>query len=184
MSPFVEEADKGRKTEVKSTEELCSEMRSANERIKKDGLRRGLFQRAGNLIVGSKDVKAHYPSIDIEVASEEVKKEIEESDLEVEVDTDEVALFLACSMSPEEIEVEGLTHLVHTRRFKNGPRPGLTCKAISGGSASRNEDKAWILPARRPGRRQKMRMVGCVLRVAIRLVMKNHLYSFDNQIRK
>ena len=35
-----------------------------------------------------------------------MKNEIEESDLEVNVDTTEVALFLACSMTPEEIEDE------------------------------------------------------------------------------
>ena len=32
--------------------------------------------------MGSKDVKAFYPSIDINVAAEEAKQEIEESDLE------------------------------------------------------------------------------------------------------
>ena len=39
-------------------------------------------------------------------------------------------------------------------------------------------------PARRPGKRQKMKMVGCMMKYAIRMVMKNKFYSFDNQIRK
>ena len=35
----------------------------------------------------------------------------------------------------------------------------------------------------KPGRRQKKRMAGCVMRSACRLVMKNHFYSY-NVIRK
>ena len=37
--------------------------------------------------------------MDVELAAEEAKKEIEESILEIEEDTQELALFLACSMS-------------------------------------------------------------------------------------
>ena len=184
LNPFVEEADKDRKTELKSTEELCSQIKIMNENILVNGMKRGPFQKDGSLVVGSKDVKAHYPEIDIDVASDEVKKEIEQSDLDINVDTNEVALFLACSMSVKQIKEEGLTQLVHTRRFKKGTRPGLTCKAIMGGPATRMEDESWVPPARKPGRRQKMKMVGVMIKYAIRLVMENHFYSFDNAIRK
>ena len=184
LNPFVEEADKHRRTEVRSTEELCAEIRLANERLQMNGVSRGPFQKDGGLIVGSKDVKAHYPEIDIDVAAEEVKIEIEESDLDVNVDTEELALYLACTMKPNDIAMEGLTDLVHSRRFKKGTRPGLTCKAISAGPSTRNEDMSWILPARRPSQKKKVRMVGCLVRSSIRLVMQNHYYSFDNQIRK
>ena len=95
----------------------------------KDGLTRGPFQRAGNLVIGSKDVNAMYPEMYIDVVAEETRLEIEESELEIEVNTEEMALFLACSMKQEEIDAAGLTDFVHTRR---GPRPGLTCKAITG----------------------------------------------------
>ena len=184
LNPFVEEADKESRTEVKSQEELCSEMNKVNARIREEGLRRGPFQTEGNLVVGSKDVEAHYPNIDIDLAASEVKREIEESDLEVNVDTSEVALFLACSMTVEEIEEEGLTELVHKRRFKNGARPGLTCKAITGGPAVRQQDRAWMQPVRAPERAEKMKMIGCLMKVAINLVMTNHFYSFENVIRK
>ena len=61
-------------------------------------------------------------------------------DLEVEVNDVEVALFLACSMSQQEIDGEWLKDVVHRRRFKAGARPGLTCKAITAGSAGRQAD--------------------------------------------
>ena len=133
LDPFVQEADKERRTDLKSTEELCNEMNAANENILKNGVKRGPFQLDGGLIVGSKDVDCHYPSIDIDVAAEEAKLKVIESDIEVEVDTDELALFLACALSQDEIDAEGLSHVVHKRRYKNGSRPGLTCEAIMGG---------------------------------------------------
>ena len=49
------------------------------------------------------------------------------------MDTDEAALYIACTLTPAEIEQEGLTHVVHQRRYKTGARPGLTCKAVVGG---------------------------------------------------
>ena len=49
----------------------------------------------------------------VDEEAKEARLEIEESPLEVEVDTVEVALFLACSMSQEEIDEAGLTELVH-----------------------------------------------------------------------
>ena len=48
----------------------------------------------------------------------------------------------------------------------------------------RSEDGAWIPPSRKPGSRQLKRMVGCLVKTSIGLVMKNHYYSYQNQIRK
>ena len=39
-------------------------------------------------------------------------------------------------------------------------------------------------PVRAPERAEKMKMIGCLMKVAINLVMTNHFYSFDNVIRK
>ena len=111
-------------------------------------------------------MKSHYPEMDVHVAAEEAKKEIEESTLEIEVDTDELALFIACSMTQQEIDSEGLKDVVHSRRFKAGARPGLTCKAITSVPASRQADRSWVAPARAPNRAEKMRMVGCLVRAS------------------
>ena len=70
LNPFVEESDKDNKSELKSTEELCSQIKSVNENIARNGIKRGPFQKDGSVVVG----KAHYPEIDIDVASEEIKK--------------------------------------------------------------------------------------------------------------
>ena len=90
-----------------------------NEKIGAEGLSKGPFQQEGKLIVGSKDVKSFYPEIDVQVAVEEAKKEIEESTLDIEVDTGELALFLACSMSQQEIDSRQIRHCSLQTTCKN-----------------------------------------------------------------
>ena len=52
------------------------------------------------------------------MAANEAKLEIMESELEIKgLDTEELALFLACTMTQEEC----LTNIVHKRRNKKGP---------------------------------------------------------------
>ena len=118
-----------------STEELCHEIDVVNDRIKQDGLKSGPSQGDGHLVIGSKDAEVFYPNLDVDMAANEAKLEIRESELEIKgLDTEELALFLACTMTHEEIDQEGLANVVHKRRNKKGPRPGLTSKAITDGT--------------------------------------------------
>ena len=39
--------------------------------------------------------------------------------------------------------------MVYKRRSNRGPRPGLSCKAVTGGPALRESDQSWIPPSRR-----------------------------------
>ena len=48
----------------------------------------------------------------------------------------------------------------------------------------REEGRCWLPPGRRPGIRQKKRMIGVLVKSATRLVMQNHYYSFNNVIMK
>ena len=98
-----------------STEELCHEIDVVNDRIKQDGLKSGPFQGDGHLVIGSKDAEAFYPNLDVDVAANEAKLEIMESELEIKgLDTEELALFLACTMTQEEIDEEGLANAEKT----------------------------------------------------------------------
>ena len=64
-------------------------------------------------------MKSFYPSIDVKVAAEEVNLEVIELLAEVEgVYDEEAALFLACTMSQEDVDREGLQHVFH-RMKKN-----------------------------------------------------------------
>ena len=53
--------------------------------------------------------------LDVDVAANEAKLEIRESELEIKgLDTEELALFLACTMTQEEIDQEGLANAEKT----------------------------------------------------------------------
>ena len=162
---------------------MCHAIGITNSKIVRSGVQTGPFQKAGELTVGSLDVSNFYPSIDVEVAAEKVKLEVMESGAVLEgVNYEEAALFLACTMSQENIDSEGLSTVVHKRRNKKGTRPGITCKAVSEGPDGREKDNSWLPPSRRPAARQRRKMVGCVLKEAIKLVMSNHFYYFDGKI--
>ena len=130
LDPFVQEADRGDRTEIRSTEELCCDLKAANERISSEGVKRGRHQTTGGLVVGSKDVKSFYPQMDVNLAAEEVKLEVEESEVEIEMNTDEAALYIACTMTPAEIEQEGLTHVVHQSTSLQMSRPREEFSAV------------------------------------------------------
>ena len=176
LDPFVQEADREDRTEIISTEELCHEVEKTNSRTARVGIRRGPFQADGELTAGSMDADKFYPNLDIDQTAEEVKLEILESKVELQgAKMDEVALFLACSMTQKEIDNEGLTHVVNRRRFNKGTRPGLTCPAITGGPKVRDEDTSWLPPLRQPTATEATLMVGCLVKCGVKLVMKNHL---------
>ena len=126
LNPFIEEADSSDRTEVISTEELCHKTEAANGRIARAGLRAGPFQQDVMLVIGSMDADKFYPNLDIDQTAEEVKQEIIESKAEIEgVNTDEVALFLACSMTQAEIDSELLTDVVHKSQEGSQTRPDV-----------------------------------------------------------
>ena len=73
--------------------------------MKAGSIRKGPYKMDGIVIIGSMDVEAYYPNMDVLVVAKEAKKEVMESSLTIEgVNMDEVALFIACSMNQCEIE--------------------------------------------------------------------------------
>ena len=112
------------------------------------------------LVSVSLDFDAYFPSLDIGKCASLAEETVANSNVEVECDTNELALFIACTHSVEDIKAAGLTNLVHKRRFKHGTRPGMTCAAITGGPKARAEDESWLPPSQKPTPRQKMKMLG------------------------
>ena len=43
---------------------------------------------------------------------------------------------------------------------------------------------SWLPPSRKPGVLQKRKMLGCLVKCAIKLEMKDHFYAFNNVIKK
>ena len=91
--------------EAQSTEELLRCIQEANVTLKEVD--------PGEVAVGSMDVTALYPSLDQRVSARMVKEAYLASEFEVEgVDWKAVSLYLALTVSRQELIKEGIAHLV------------------------------------------------------------------------
>ena len=84
---------------------------------------------------------------------------IAKSDIKSKVNTEELALFIACSNSQEEISAQGLENVVHKRKHRVGARPGMKCTAVTGGQKAMAEIDSWLPPRRKSGHRQVRKML-------------------------
>ena len=97
------------------------------------------------LLVGSADVRALYPSLDINHTAEIVAQTFYESKYEMEeTDSKEIGLYLAINMTTEEIEKEKLTKYCPKRRSKYGAPPVITGCAIDNNPTNRH--RPWTPP--------------------------------------
>ena len=123
----------------------------------------------------SMDVKALYPSMKLEDMVRAVKEMIEKSELEIEnVDWREVSKYIAVMVPAEEIEREGLTLVIPQRKKKRTKR--ITINYLR----SKRNDEKWAV-ARKPGVRQKRKMLALVISTGVRVVMANHTYKVGDQ---
>ena len=83
-------------------------------------------------IVGSLDVKALYPSIDIEAATRVLVESFVKSEFEIKgINTAELGLYIAVNKNQKQIEQMGLAAFCPTRRHKRGTAPKTTGCAMS-----------------------------------------------------
>ena len=156
-----------------NTEEILADIKEVNEQ-----------EIEGDICVGSLDVKALYPSLDIDFTSEVVAQEFYESTYEVEgVNAEELGLYLSLVMSEEEQVAKGIQRYCYQRKTKTGRKPLITGQATT----SNNNDvrfKPWKPPESIPNRDEVKKMLAEALRITIQFIMKNHIYSFNNTLRK
>ena len=89
--------------------------------------------------LGSTDVKALYPSIDIDFACEKVAEMFMTSDVdidEVSVDKRELGLYLALNRTPTQLQALGIQRYCPTRKSRRGRPPNIT-----GSAPKREEDR-------------------------------------------
>ena len=72
------------------------------------------------------DVKALYPSLDIEHTIEVVSEMFKESEVKVEgVDCKEIVLYIALNKTQSELDELGIAHRCPKRKYRRGPRPNI-----------------------------------------------------------
>ena len=155
------------RTESRSSEE----MRAAFEKFNK-------LDKASRLKcqVISMDVKALYPSMDWHEIVESIKWMILESKMEINnVDWFEVGKYLAVVLSPEEIIDEGLDLVIPKRR-------GLRLKKITVNYLRQKKNANKWLTARRPGIRQKQKMLALAVGHGVYTTLSCHTYKVGDKL--
>ena len=153
-----------------STEDLLSRIRECNQQ-----------QNLDKCIVGSMDVKALYPSIDIKFSVEKCEQMLCESSIEFRhIDINELGLFLSLTTSKEELETKNIYNYCPTRNSK-GRAPTL----VSSGT-SKNVKKRWS--GWTPGKEKPKsdvevkRMVAFALAKSLEVTLYNHIFCFENKL--
>ena len=152
-----------KETSCLSTEEMLAAIQSVNESGRLDE----------RCTVGSADVTALYPSIDVEIAATKVNEMFVKSGVEVaDVDTRELGLYLALNRTRPQLAEAGIAERCPTRRTNKGRPLNMTGCAQSATALERY--KPWMTK----------RMLGEALAAAVEYVMKNYIYTFNGKARQ
>lgn len=136
-----------------------------------------------NMIVGSTDVKALYPSLDVDFTIDKVCEVFINSPIVISgVDYNELGLYLSVNMTVEELTSKQIDVFCPTRKTKRGRPPTITAS----GTANNRNDRfsSWNTPVHSPNEYKQKHMLTEGLRVALKTVMRNHVYVFNKQINK
>ena len=136
------------------------------------------------LLVGSADVKALYPSLDITHTAEIVAQTFYESDYEInEIDTKDLGLYIALNLTPEEIKEENLSNHCPTRKHTRGTPPVITGCAISNDISKRHGP--WNEPENTtPDENTTKKMMATALKIVIKFIMGNHIYNINGKLKR
>lgn len=158
-----------------STEDMIARIRAANEELKKEE------NRDKEFALGSLDVKALYPSLQVDESAAIIRQVVEETDVKIDVNDVELSLYLVSTMTQGEVDEEGWTDCCHSRLSTGSRRPGITTKEIIGNRG--DCVSLWRDPTRRPDDSERKKMIAKAVETAVKMVMTNNsVYQFDNEI--
>ena len=162
----------GRKIETncESTEEMIFEIEEVNQNMKD----------SEDIIIGSLDIVKWFPSMKVKRLIEITMQLIMEADLNVqEIDIEKLSIYIATSLTREEVEKEYLEEIVPKR--KENKRAGITNSNIW---LTDGDKCQWEMPQRKPNKTEKQKMFAVGICIGIKLVMENHIYIFGGELRR
>ena len=176
---FLRPVWQGSRTTCTGTEELLAEF----ERLNSSG------EVDDSCTLGSLDVKALYPSLDVDFTSKIVGEMFYKSGVNVaSVNHKELGLYLALNMSPAELREKGLLDYCPERKSQPGKKPKGRKPNMTGCATDENEEKRfkpWKDPANKePSEDIKKKMLAEGITIAVKVVMSNHLYIFNKEVRR
>ena len=167
LRPYIKSSN----TTCDSTEDLLSRIREVNNN--------NISLR--NTIIGSMDVKALYPSIDVDFAIGKCGEIIVKSDTEISnVDVEELGLFLSLTCSETELSSKDLLKFCPTRNCC-GRKPKLAASGVNNNADIRWT--GWVPCKEMPKTILEIKtMVAHAIGESLRVTLKNHIYTFDNKL--
>jgi len=151
-----------------STEELLAEFRHVNEK--------GIDQEC---FVGSADVVALYPSLNIDSVVEVIGEMITQSEVKFEgIDFDELGLYLSIHKNQEELKDLGLQRMCPKRRHKKGRPPTLTGQAAAN---PLDRNVTWQPGEAPETEEERKRMISEAFKIILTFMLRNHMYTFNNE---
>ena len=156
-------------THCDSTEDLLAELEMANKEDVKE-----------SWVVGSLDVEALYPSLDIPRCSKVVSEKLMESPITIKgIEWKEVALYLKYHLTDEELHTTNIARFIPTRKFRHG-RPLFV---RSGSIINKTVRlKPWIFTEELPEELAVREMFCLAIKVMVRKTMELHDFIFNNII--
>ena len=125
----------------------------------------------------SSDVVSLYPNLKWEAAGEEIYQAILDSDIVYEGNNwKEGVRYLALARGYFWCQTSNLKRILPWRRHAHGSWPGVTGAGPMGPSV--NDEKQWEFPNVTLTEVEKKMVVGEVLRLAVEILFKTHMYSF------
>ena len=172
LSLILKELLPDNSTYCDSTEDLLAEIENLNN-----------DEVNTNWEIGSLDIEALYPSLDIPKCAEVVSQELYKSDIEIKnINWKEVMLYLRYMLDDNKIRKKGLWRFCPKRRCAVGRPPTFT----SSGSVTDREErfKSWKFRKVKPCR-DIIRIMFCeAIRILIRETISNHAFQFNGNIFK
>ena len=173
ISTILKEITDDAPTVCDSTEDMLAAIKEANESGK----------IGENTVIGSLDVVALYPSLDLDFTIEKVAEEFHDSDVRIDgVDYEELGLYLSLHHNEAYLNNKGI--LVHCPRRRS--RYGAPPKITSSGVKVKKEErfKAWVTPREAPDEAKQRVMLTEALKIVLTVIMKNHIYNFNDVMRR
>ena len=155
-----------------NTEEMMSDI----SRVNCEGLN-------DKTVVGSTDVKALYPSLDIPFTIEVVGDVFYNSNVNIAgVDNDELGLYISLNRSVDEINALGLRSMCPTRKHPGKRMPEIWASGTE--KCKEKRWKPWNSPVVTPNEGEQRSMLKEALKIGMSVVMNNHMYTFDGRIHR
>ena len=128
------------------------------------------------------DISGMFPALDIPECAKIAADMWYKSGMELNLDTEELGLYLALTVDRARLEELGLADFCHARIKTRGAHPGITTKEVLN-----RDSKARSLfhkPTKLPSEDQARVMFKVAFEIMIKVCMQEHLYSFNGELRK